>query len=92
MKGIIECAKTGKSTKDSPVLFKNGAMKNHWLVICVGDSTTAKLLLGQLISKYPIINQPGFHFNSSRYIKVYDIPLSSGMFHGYFDSSPGISC
>ena len=24
-------------------------------------------------------------------IKVYDIPLSSGMFHGYFDSSPGIS-
>ena len=38
-----------KTNKRKPVLFKNGAMQNYWLVIYVADSTTAKLLVGELI-------------------------------------------
>ena len=40
----------------------------------------------------PSLTSQDWNFNASRYIKVYDISLSSGMFHGYFHSSPGISC
>lgn len=50
--GIFVCVcvcQEWKTNKRKPVLFKNGALKDHWLVIYVVDSTTAKLLVGELI-------------------------------------------